>query len=400
MQHWLGRWRIGVRLQMATAITLVAFAALLISVQIMEARRLLEARVSMLQSIAQSATGVAVAYHDEEVAGHLTREAAQALAAAAIKAMRYQGSEYIWINDMQPRMVMHPIKPELNGQDLSAMTDPTGLRMFAAMVDLVRAQGEGTIPYMWPRPGAQAPVPKLSYVKGFALWGWVIGTGVYVDDLDAAKHRLATTLTALGLGVSILLGGVVWLLGRSVGRPVQELTHVARSLADGDLDVAIPGQDRRDEIGSMSKAMGVLRDAAAARLKLEKEISEERAGKDRRQVAIERHTQDFGSTIVAVMARLSGSSETMNRTANDMVGSVARTQERAVATAQGARESAIICRRWCPPPRKCRPVSTRSASRSRRSPERRTMRLTGCRRLTKRSCGWHRLPNRSVPWSV
>jgi methyl-accepting chemotaxis protein len=341
MMNWLGRWNIGVRLQVATVVTLVAFALLLVSVQIMEARRLLEARVTLLQSIEQSAVGIAAAYQIEEAAGHLTREAAQTLAAASIKAMRYQGSEYLWINDMHPRMVMHPAKPELNGQDLSNLTDPTGLHLFAAMVDLVRAQNEGTIGYMWPRPGSAAPVPKLSYVKAFAPWGWVIGTGVYVDDLDAAKQRLALTLTALGLGVSVLLGGIVWLLGRSVSRPIQQLTIVTRQLADGDLDVVIPGQVRADEVGSMSKTLVVLRDAARARRELQNQVEEERSAKDRYHGAIERHTQEFGSTIVAVMARLTKSSETMNVAANEMTGSIERTQERALGTARGARESAM-----------------------------------------------------------
>jgi methyl-accepting chemotaxis protein len=341
MRNWLAHWKIGVRLQMANAVTLVAFALLLIGVQVMESRRLYDAKVSLLQSIDQSAAGIAAAYHSEELAGRLTREAAQGLAAASIRAMRYQGAEYIWINDMQPKMVMHPAKPELDGQSLAAMTDPTGLHLFSVMVDLVKAQGEGTIPYMWPRPGSQAPVPKLSYVKGFAPWGWVIGTGVYVDDLNAARQRLAVTLGGVGLVAAVLLGGVVWLLGRGVSRPVQALTAATKSMADGDLDVVIPGQDRGDEVGLMSKALVVLRDAAVARRQLEKEIGAERVVKDRRQAAVERHTQDFGSTIVAVLAQLTRSSETMHQASNEMVESVTRTQERATATAQGARESSM-----------------------------------------------------------
>ena len=194
---------------------------------------------------------------------------------------------------------------------------------------------------MWPRPGADAPVPKLSYVKGFAPWGWIIGTGVYVDDLDASERRLAMTLTAIGLVVLALLGGVIWLLGRSVSRPVQALTAVTKSLANGDLDVGIPGQGRKDEVGSMSNALVVLRDAAVVRRKLEREIVDERAAKDRRQAAVERHTQDFGSTIVAVMAQLTQSSEAMHKASGEMVVSVTRTHEGAVATAQGARKSAM-----------------------------------------------------------
>lgn len=341
MTNWLTRRTIGVRLQMATAITLVAFAILLISVQLMESRRLYDGRVTLLQSIDETATGIAAAYQAKEAAGELSRDSAQALAAAAIKAMRYQGGEYVWINDMQPKMIMHPAKPELDGQNLAAMVDPTGFHLFTAMVDLVKNSGQGTIPYMWPRAGASAPVPKISYVRGFAPWGWVIGTGLYVDDLNAAQSRLAWTLFALGLGVSGLLGGVVWFLGRSVSRPVQALTAATRSLAEGTLDVAIPGQERADEIGSMSRALVILRDAAVVRRKLEAEFEVERGAKDRRQAAVERHTQDFGSTIVAVMAQLTRSSESMYQASGDLVGSVTRTQDRATATAQGARESAM-----------------------------------------------------------
>lgn len=336
-----GGWKIGARLQMATVVTVVACAAILIAVQVIESRQLYDGRVSLLQSIDDTAQGVAGAYYAEEVAGHLTRAEAQARAADAIRAMRYQGSEYIWINDMTPRMVMHPANPALNGKELSAIADPNGLHLFTAMVDLVKAHGSGIIPYMWPRPGSADPVPKLSYVKEFAPWGWIIGTGLYVDDLDAARHRLALTLTILGIAASALLGGVVWLLGRGVSKPVKALTVATQSLAEGDLDIVIPGQQRGDEIGSMAQALVVLRDAAAARRKLEQDIAREREEKDRRQAAIERHTQDFGSTMVSVMAKLTLTSGTMHKASDAMVEAVARTQERAMVTAQGARESSI-----------------------------------------------------------
>jgi len=341
MRKILNGWPIGVRLQLATIVTVVACATILVAVQVIESNRLYDGRVNLLQSIDESAAGVAAAFHADETAGRMTHDEAQSRAVAAIRAMRYQGDAYVWINDMTPRMVMHPTNTGLVGKDLAGMADPTGLHLFSAMVDLVRARGEGTIPYMWPRPGTADPVPKLSYVKGFAPWGWVIGTGVYVDDLDAARHRLGWTLGVLGLTVVALLGGVVGLLGRGVSRPVQALTAATQSLAAGNLETAIPGQDRGDEVGSMSQALLVLRDAAAARRKLEQEIAVERAAKDRRQAAIDRHTQDFGSTIVAVMAQLTDSSGKMHQASSEMVGAIARTQAGAVATAEGARESAM-----------------------------------------------------------
>ena len=341
MLTWLTRLQIGIRLQMITGVTLAAVALLLVSFQIMESSRLYDGRVGLLQSIDQAATGIATAYHNEEVAGHLTREAAQAQAAAAIRSMRYQGSEYIFIVDMRVRMVMHPFKPELEGRDLAGIADPNGFHLFTAMVDLVKARGEGTVAYLWPRPGSEAPVPKVSYVTGFAPWGWVIGTGLYVDDLAAARHHLAEMLLLIGIVGSALLGGLVWLLGRSVSQPVQALTAATRSLADGNLDVAVPGQDRGDEVGSMAHALLILRDAAVSRRKLQAEVEAERAAKDRRQAAIEHHTQDFGTTVVAVMGQLTRSSGAMHHASGEMVTAVERTHDYALATAQGARDSAL-----------------------------------------------------------
>ncbi len=82
-------------------------------------------------------------------------------------------------------MVMHPIKPEMNGNDLSAYKDPNGKLLFVDFADTVRKSGSGFVPYEWPKPGFDKPQPKLSYVVGFAPWNWVVGTGVYIDDLKA-----------------------------------------------------------------------------------------------------------------------------------------------------------------------------------------------------------------------
>src|SRR6478752_3398139 len=126
--------------------------------------------------------------HLGEVALGIVKEehaAAQKRAMARVAALRYGSSDYYWINDMHPNMVMHPIKPEMNGNDLSAYKDPNGKLLFVDFVDTVRKNGAGFVSYEWPKPGFEKPQPKLSYVVDFAPWNWVIGTGVYIDDLNA-----------------------------------------------------------------------------------------------------------------------------------------------------------------------------------------------------------------------
>jgi len=115
--------------------------------------------------------------------------------AAVIGALRFgpENKDYFWINDMQPTMVMHPYKAELNGKDLSESKDPNGKKLFVEFVKTCREKGEGFVDYMWPKPGFDEPQPKLSFVKLFKEWGWVLGTGIYIDDIDtavAAKRKL------------------------------------------------------------------------------------------------------------------------------------------------------------------------------------------------------------------
>lgn len=104
-----------------------------------------------------------------------------------IKALRYgsDGKDYFWINDLQPRMVMHPYKPELDGKDVSGIRDPNGKQLFVEAVKVAKEKGQGYMDYFWPKYGADKPQPKLSYVKLFKQWGWVLGTGIYIDDIDA-----------------------------------------------------------------------------------------------------------------------------------------------------------------------------------------------------------------------
>lgn len=113
-----------------------------------------------------------------------------------IKNLRYgpKSEDYFWINDMHPKMIVHPYKPELDGQDLSENKDPNGKRLFVEFVNVCKDKGEGFVDYYWPKYGADKPQPKLSYVKLFKEWGWVIGTGIYIDDINAKVEQKSIAL--------------------------------------------------------------------------------------------------------------------------------------------------------------------------------------------------------------
>ena len=115
-----------------------------------------------------------------------------------IKPMRYgdDGKDYFWINDLNCVMVMHPYKPALNGKDMSDFADPNGKKFFVEMADTCKKHGKGFITYYWPKPGADKPVPKISYVKLYEPWGWIVGTGVYLDHNNKNLLRRADDFAA------------------------------------------------------------------------------------------------------------------------------------------------------------------------------------------------------------
>lgn len=159
----------------------------------------------------------------------ITIEEAQKQAKELIRELRYHESEYFWINDMNPVMIMHPFKPELEGKDLSQNKDPKGKFIFVEFVQVCKQTGEGFVEYMWPKPNSPEPQPKISYVKLFKPWNWIIGNGVYVDRIQAEinefrdKMKLWMT-TAVLFSLLISIGSGVWYANRVI-KPVVSVSR-------------------------------------------------------------------------------------------------------------------------------------------------------------------------------
>ncbi|MCE1117942.1 methyl-accepting chemotaxis protein [Pseudomonas sp. NMI795_08] len=198
---------------------------------------LYQAKAEKTRHVVQTAAGVLAYYQGQEAAGTLSRQAAQQQALQVVRGLRYDQSDYFWINDLQPKMIMHPANPKLDGQDLSAIRDPDGFAVFNEMVKLARAQGAGPVDYRWPKPGASEPVAKTSYIQLFEPWGWVIGSGVYIDDVQAEFARQLRDASLVGLGIALLMALVVMLIARSIARPLQEAVQAMGNIASGESDL-------------------------------------------------------------------------------------------------------------------------------------------------------------------
>jgi methyl-accepting chemotaxis protein len=251
-----GVWAPGVRLFRAlgfstkATIIVIPFLGLILWQLDHQATEALKSRKDATRQHVEIAYGILAATHKQEASGQLSRDQAQALAKQTIAQLRYEGNEYFWINDMQPHVVMHPIKPELNGKDASGIKDPNGLPVFTAFVDRVRESGKGFVAYQWPKPGSDKPVDKISYVQGFEPWGWVIGSGIYIGDVREATLRQMTWMSGV-VAAALLLAGYLFLsFYRVMEGGLNETRRHLRAMTDGDLTTS-PSPWGRDEAAQL-----------------------------------------------------------------------------------------------------------------------------------------------------
>ena len=237
----LNRATISTRL---AAITAVALAGLLVVVTfgLLGTRGdMLEARRVKTQEHTELALSLITHFHALEASGTMTRESAQQAAADAVRDLRYDGTEYFWINDTTPTVVMHPIKAELEGQDVSMLEDADGTRLFVEFVDVVEADGAGFVDYLWPKPGEEDAQPKVSYVAAFEPWDWVVGTGIYIDDIDTQFWAKVRSFSLPGLFIMAVVGGLSrWIgrrLARDIARQAKEVHEASEELSASSAQV-------------------------------------------------------------------------------------------------------------------------------------------------------------------
>lgn len=169
---------------------------------------LLDRKRELIRELTNSAISILTSYHKEELAGTMSRAEAQAFAVDRVQSLRYgaEDKDYFWIQDIRPAMIMHPYRPELNGEDLLDFKDARGVRIFVEFSNLVQQEGEGYIDYVWQwKDDPDRLEPKESFVKLFEPWGWIIGTGLYIDDVSQEIAKIEKDITTTSVIVSIII---------------------------------------------------------------------------------------------------------------------------------------------------------------------------------------------------
>ncbi|WP_324170446.1 methyl-accepting chemotaxis protein [Sulfurimonas sp.] len=179
-----------------------------------------------------------------DVTSNMKKEALKTIAE-----MRFGKNGYFWINDTTPKMLMHPIKPALDGKNLSKAKDSNGVYLFNEMVRVAKTKGEGMVEYSWAKPGSNKPVPKMSYVILFKQWDWIVGTGEYIDNIEAQVQEMRVSsneqiaaLTIKTIITSFILAIFIGLISSYVANkaiigPIRSILGITQDLARGEGDL-------------------------------------------------------------------------------------------------------------------------------------------------------------------
>ncbi|MGM0502492.1 MAG: methyl-accepting chemotaxis protein, partial [Bacillota bacterium] len=223
--------------------------------------KLYQEKEAQIRELINSNLGTLEYYYNLEQQGELSRAEAQEKAKKIIEKSTYgpESREYFWITNSEPEMIMHPYKPQLNGEDLSNTKDPNGVKLFVEMVEEVKDDGKGFVEYSWQYYDNENRVePKLSYVAEFEPWDWILGTGIYINDINETIFSLVKTLALTSVVILLIVGAIVYYLADFFAQPIKKLTAKVTKLADGDLTISTT-LDRKDELGVLSEEINNMR---------------------------------------------------------------------------------------------------------------------------------------------
>lgn len=325
--------RLGLLVAIAILLSLISAGAELLSLR----ETLFHERQRGIVLQVEAALSILKRYADEVQKGTLPLPEAQERAKQVLRSIRFGENDYFF-GYAQDGMTVFHAKPELEGQNRWDYKDPSGI--YTTREHIANAKrGGGFLRYDFPRPGSNAAAEKLSYARSFAPWGWVIGTGIYIDDLDASFWaRLKTTMVwSLAMLIALMVSGYV--LARGLVTPVCSLTRAMASLAAGDLTAEIPARNQKDEIGAMARAVAVFKDAMIAKKSADEQAEGEARSKAERARRIEELTKAFERQVDSLTSALTDASGRMEDTARGMSAVAEQTNNQSAHLANAAEQT-------------------------------------------------------------
>lgn len=200
-------------------LAIVMFNLLIFAIVIPEMKEnIIEKKMEMLKELTRAELSEINHLYQQEQQGLMDGEKARQMALSRLKSIRYgeENKDYFWVSNREPRMIMHPYRPDLDGQDLTNYADPRGKRLFVEVARVVNEKREGRVDYLWQwKDDPEKIVPKVSFVKWFEPWDWIIGTGVYIEDVRTEVDRMTRKVINISLGISFIVALLLLYMTRS-----------------------------------------------------------------------------------------------------------------------------------------------------------------------------------------
>ncbi|MDR3425574.1 MAG: cache domain-containing protein [Alphaproteobacteria bacterium] len=268
--------------------------------------------------------------------GEFSEDEAKKRALVRMNEIRYDGNNYVFVLDESGTFLAHP---SWSGQNHVGDKDADGDPFIRNLVETGKAGG-GYVGYLWKRDPQKAGVPKISYVTPFKPWGWVIGTGIYIDDVDAVFEHNAAIVCGVTLALFLLIGGASLVISRGITRPLGNITGAMERLAEGDKSIVVEFVQNRDEIGELARALETFKANAIKMEQLEKEQKEqkERAAADRRAL-MNKMADDFEHNVKGVVGTVSAAATEMQGSAKSMSAIADGTSQQSAAVSAAAEEA-------------------------------------------------------------
>jgi len=244
-----------------TTIMLLVLGVLFYILPYME-RQLMNEKIEATKGVVETAASLVESHLQDAKDGKITAEEAKARALENIKDLRYHGNEYFWINDLEPKMLMHGVKPELNGKNVADIKDPRGKQIFVEFAKVAKEKEAGIVEYQWAKPGATQPVDKVSYVKLIKGTDWVVGSGIYVDDVKAGVAKMRWQILGGTLLLAVAIFAFAWVVARKIKEALDKAISVSEQIAAGDLTVKIE-VDSQDETGHLLASLKEMNEGLA-----------------------------------------------------------------------------------------------------------------------------------------
>jgi methyl-accepting chemotaxis protein len=335
----LNNMKIGLKLAILVAVALIGLCISGGLAGYLMQQEMLNARIDQTKAIVEMARNMALSLQKQVDAGQMTKDAAMAEYRRLGNAMAYDnGSGYLFGTSYDGITQLAPDPKQIGTNRMDVVTN--GRKLSREIMDGVKANGEVLLKYEYMKPNEETPVRKIGYAVAVPGFDMYLGTGAYLDDLDAKLRPIAWLLGLAIFGIAVVAGGIAWLIGRSISKPLSLLGARMQALANGQLEGEIPGVGRDDEVGGMASTVQIFKDNALRMRELERSEAETQArAAAERRAAMENLAGDFERSVNGIVRSVSTAAEGMQSTAQSMTSTASDASKRA-ATVSAASQSA------------------------------------------------------------